>query len=371
MRLALIVATITMALVTQPTAAAPSQQMRPARDPSAQTHAPAAVPGDTLDGKARFPLASLDPPAPTNLTNTNNYAQCTQHGGFGAGLACKSLLPLGRLALVWSYVAGHASVTGFHVYRVDGGQRSLVSSQANGPGVTVFIVDPPPPGGYAGACYAVSAYGGGAEGDLSSPFCAGSGGVVRTLMLAPQQNRGIQRSHVKKTGVNPDDEFVNESEANQVGYFYETQKDPVLGDRSVDTAYRLGLLFDASPLNGRTIISARLKMSVDSTWIDAPFPEPANVSDHHTSCAGKIGVGIDRWWTHSDWIENSIMASPGRFQGPGVSMDVTPIVRMWSSGQPNFGVVLQAEEENFGAFTEASCLTSYVPGSFALEVQYE
>ena len=309
--------------------------------------------------------------APTGVTSTTDVQVCSQHGGFGFGLACKALLPQGRLVLVWRYATTLAPVTGFHVWRVDGGAHALVADQSGGADATGVVLDAPPPGGYAGACYALSAYGGGAEGALSAPFCAGAGGVVQTLVLRPLQNRSIGRFHTVMTGVNPEDKFDNEVEANQVGYIYETQKDAITGDRSVAAASRLGLLFDAAPLAGRTIVSARLKLSVQDAWIDAPFTGPENVTDHHTSCAGKIAVGIDRWWTNTDWIDDAVVVSPGRYQGPDVAMDVTPIVRQWASGQPNFGLVLQGEEENFAAFTEASCLTSYTPGSYELDVEYE
>jgi hypothetical protein len=143
------------------------------------------------------------------------------------------------------------------------------------------------------------------------------------------------------------------------------------GDIQDDYIYRAALLFDISSLAGRTIRSAHLAMSVDNAYLDPSMSWETIPSDHRTSCAAKIGVGLARWWSYSDWIEDAIVLRPGEYNGPDISMDVTPIVQGWRHGEPNFGIVLEGEEENLNAFTEKGCITTYQPASIKLVVEYQ
>lgn len=307
---------------------------------------------------------------PTGLTSVTDPQVCTQHGGVGAGLACKALLPQGRLALVWSWQAGETAATGFHIYRVDHGQHSSVGDQSNGGAVTVFIVDPPTADGYASACYAISAFGGGQESSLSTAYCPGGGATVQTFSLPLTTLRSSQRvgsSIVAYAGLSDQ----SDSGAITVGYSYKLVTGP---DHWIDSAWRTGLLFDASQVMGRKIISARLKLSVDKAWVWSGEPQ-ANLSssptDRATSCAAKIGVGVDHWWNNNEWIDGTTVLTPGLYTGPDFSMDVTAIVSAWANRGTNYGFVLEGEEENFGAETKKGCVTQYVPGAAVLEVQFQ
>jgi hypothetical protein len=372
MRLALIVATITTAVVTLPAAAAPSQQMRPARVPPAQLPAPAPIPDDTLHGGARFPLASLDLPAPTNLTNTNDYAQCTKHGGFGAGLACKASLPGGSMALIWQYPA-QQKVIGFHVYilNVASPDKLLVDTQALGATTTIAIEAPQYPN--PDRCYAVTAYTASQESDLSNLFCQ-SGGIhlMQKTDLAAATWRSSALLNITKTN-----ETARTPVTPMVGYSYATTKGTLAsGDFYQNFAMRTGVMFDVTPFGSQHIVSATLKLEVNRTWTNRFFlTETGAASDdslpdsHAKSCIAKILQGGDRWTKNGDWIEDgALIAETGVSDGPDITVDVTKIVRAWASGQENRGIVLEGEEENLTAFTEKACVTQYFPESLQLEI---
>lgn len=321
-------------------------------------------------------------PAPDHLASTDDPTVCTAHGGLAAGLACKALLPQGRLALVWDYPAG-SNVAGFHIFRVDGGQRTLIYDQPNGAAAKAYVVDSPPQGGYASACYAVTAYNVTDESASSTPFCGGQARTVQTLTLAPQYWRVATGHHFKDTHLGNSENSGRDGQAAQtgqptVGYSYATHK-TVYGDKSLNLVDRLGLKFDVAALVGanKRIVSARLQMTVDSAWTgsDSVFDtsyNPHPPSEHRTSCAAKIGDGISYWENYADWIESTVEASPGVVNGPSLSLDVTRFVNAWvNQAHPNYGLVLQGEEENLDAFTEQSCWTTYVPGSIRLQIQYD
>lgn len=315
---------------------------------------------------------SLTPP--TGLTTTVNQTMCSQHGGFGAGLACKALLPQGRIALIWDYGKSNR-VKGYNIYRVDNGQQSLVYVQDAGINAKAWVIDPVPEGGYAGACYAVSAYGVKEESKLSSSVCADPTKSIQTLSLAPIDWRLGFKINGRGQNLLDQSSLAGVGQP-RVGYNYTTFKQNVGAfDYNSDSIARVGLRFDLSPIAGRNIHvdSARLLLTVDSSWtgqgnLDANGPP----NDHETSCTAKIGSGRDYWWDkkRSDWIEGDVELTPGETHGPDVSLDVTKIVGGWANGQRNFGLVLQGEEENLLAFTEKSCMTVYVTDSIRLEIKY-
>ena len=321
-------------------------------------------------------------PPPTQLKNTNEQTVCSAHGGFAAGLACKALLPQGRLALVWDYPA-RDDVVGFHIYRVDGGQSALVYDQANGAKVKVYVVDPPPADGYAAACYAVAAYSATQESAPSAPFCGNQARINQTVSLTPQVWRLGTGYHMKDTHLGNYDNSQRSGTAAgtgapTVGYSYTTHKTS-WGDKSYDMIDRLGLKFDLQSLAGgnKHIVSAHLKMRVDSSWTGenyltgTSYDHPA-ASDHRTSCLAKVGVGVSYWENYSDWIEDAVVSQPGIMNGPNISVDVTRIVTDWvENGQTNYGFVLEGEEENLEAFTEKSCITTYLPDSLQLDITYD
>jgi hypothetical protein len=323
---------------------------------------------------------------PTGLTETSDYATCTAHGGLGAGLACKASLPKGGMALVWSYAS--TKISGFHVYQVQIGSgpggvtRTLAGSQDNGAGATIFILDGAPPGGYfqdlSGAirCYSVTAYSGDTESDYlaGGAYCGTNHLPMQTVSLKPYwRSAGLQNiAKQPETSYNPGRQLV--------GYNYSTDKADGLGaDSYTDDALRTGLMFDLGGLRAAHIVSARLRMEVNRTWNGSFLYAREAVSgvatDHSTSCIAKIFQAKTRWWkpeAGNDWIDEGAMVQmPGGADGPDVTFDLTKLVRSWASEEvENRGLVLEGAEENLKAFTEAGCMTEYVPDSTVLEVTY-
>ncbi len=343
--------------------------------PSMTPQAPAPTGRDSVSDR---PPGFLLPP-PSGLTNADDPKICGAHGGVGAGLACKALLPLGRLALVWEYPA-RTDVIGFHIYRVDGDQHALVAEQSNGAAVKAYVIDPPPEDGYAAACYAVSAFSASQESSASSPFCGAQARLAQTLSLSPTAVMSSwMGSSSSSTGVSNGSTIRRDVDNRpSVGFQHSTQKN-VFGDLASNTAYRLGIYFDISPVMHRKIRSARLQLEVASTWqgkgnIGAPFPhyQARDVpSDHQSSCAAILSEGTARWWNYTEWILDSPVKSAAA-QGPDISIDVTDIVNGWANDRrENFGFVLKGEDEDLTAFTERSCVTQYVPASLKLVIQYD
>ena len=145
----------------------PSTATGTARDPASHVRPPQ----QTFDGSAEV-AQTFTLSTPTRLVSTTDPQVCSKHGGFVIGLACQATLAQGHLVLVWDFAANRATVTGFHIYRVtDPSANSVVhvGDQANGADVSAFVVETPPAGGYNGACYEVSAFGGGRSPAGASP----------------------------------------------------------------------------------------------------------------------------------------------------------------------------------------------------------
>ena len=145
---------------------------------------------------------------------------------------------------------------------------------------------------------------------------------------------------------------------------------------AMNTIARGGLYFDVGRLSQRHIMSAKLHVSVDVSYLDA------GGIDHGTSCASEIALGADRWWTRSDWIlvagqqtsashvyDTPARLQPGSASGPDATYDITPIVADWAQGkEPNFGIVLMTDDTVIDGFSENACYTTYTP-EISLEVK--
>jgi hypothetical protein len=334
-----------------------------------QSRAPALTAEDLrLAGRLRVNKLA----APAGAASTADPKTCTDHGGLGGGLACAALLPQGRLALVWSW-AGTAA-DGFNVYRVDGGQRTRVGRQANGKDVTLYVIDPVPADGYSGKCYAVSAYRGAEESDLSAPACTDGGTAMQTATLTPGAADSSTRANQIQTGIAdyPAGEiYVYDSGVYAAGYDYYREVS-FWGDFARSQFSRLAILFDTSPLSNKTIYTAHLKLTVATTKVNQD-PDPKVNSDHSTSCVKRVGLATANWWLyHGDWIEVPAATAPRIDQvGPNVDIDVTDFVRGWAQApKTNFGIVLMGDNENLSTFTNAACRTAYDPASVQLQVQF-
>jgi len=117
-----------------------------------------------------------------------------------------------------------------------------------------------------------------------------------------------------------------------------------------DMIYRVAISFDDTVFRGRTILSARLQMYAGQGWNAASdWTQPSSTG---WSCTAKIGVPTSSWWTSKpigaagDWIDGPMLVTVGPVFGPNVSLDVTPIVKRWSEGEPNEGLLLEGQTEN-------------------------
>ncbi len=373
MRPTFIIFTIAVSLCALPASVA--AQHRTARSASGMTAPqlpqPPAASSDTLHDRVQDRPGDAQLPTPTGLTNTNDYAQCTQHGGLGAGFACKASLPGGSMALIWQYPP-RVQIIGFHIYilGITDPHRLLVDTQALGAATTIAIMDPQAPN--PARCYAVTAFTASEESDLSNLFCDTTGAhLMRKINLLPNwRSSGLlnvtKRNEVPRSPSTP-----------MVGYAYNTDRGiTASGDAYVNFALRTGMMFDVTSLKGQQIVSATLKMEVNRTWTnrfmldDGGAATTDSLPDSHTkSCTAKFFLGGDRWTNNADWIEaGALIAETGVADGPDISIDVTKTVRAWASGKENRGFVLEGEEENLTAFTEGACVTQYLPESLQLTV---
>ncbi|MGH7488585.1 MAG: hypothetical protein ACREMY_23745, partial [bacterium] len=213
-------------------------------------------------------------PAPTGLRSTTDVAECGRHAAvFGGGIVCTAVLPKGQLVLVWDW-NGVGKLDGYRIYQVDNGLHATVGMQAPGKDITLFVV-PPPSNGYTGKCYAVTAYMGDQESDLSNVFCTEGGSLVQTVTLSPQHSKSIQRFAFHASGVllPADDPPQMLSRPFSVGYIY-TSDVSKLGDNSSTNIARTGLYFDMSGVMHKSIRAARLKLTVGTTIIGGSYGQP-------------------------------------------------------------------------------------------------
>jgi hypothetical protein len=336
---------------------------------------------------------------PTGLTSTLAQQDCSAHGGFAGGLACMAGIPQGWLPLIWNFCSG-CTADGFHVYRIDGGHHDLVPIPANGPGVTLAVLNVPP-GGFAGKCYAVAAFRGSLESTLSNPFCVRSGGgPLHTVFLRPIHERsseaeaswsavpmlgcaGGQWSHTEN---NPDGLWV--------GYYHAVwavwNESPVgipLPCHDWDNRLDRGAIaFDVSSLQGKHIYLAYVHLTVDTTQIydygqTGGIDRSHYLTDHATSCASHVGLGQNAWWNGTGWIPTTASAYIAERQGPNVTYDVTSLMSPMVSGW-NFGLVFTGDytldgsaNPNLGGgeldvnAVPSMCLTHY-RDVITLEVKY-
>jgi hypothetical protein len=298
------------------------------------------------------------------LTSTVDPQVCGAHAGL-AGFICLASIPAGYLTLVWDWAPSTAyqDLDGYRIYRVDGGRRTLVETQTSAD-IKIQAFQQPP-SGFAGQCFAVSAYKGGAESALSAPFCPGRGSATQTVTLNATQQRSSYISGGDTTGFSP---FVGgyggqgTESGLLVGYASSTKKS-LTGDDFHNVAHRVGFLFDTAGVRGRSIYRASLKLHVLASQV-------GTAHDTAWSCASAIGIAFDSWWQSQTWINGEFGdVNPGRVHGPDVALDVTKIVADWASGRAsNYGFVLKGDSEDMGAFKNDWCLSTFATPT--LEIVY-
>ena len=115
-------------------------------------------------------------PFPTGLTTTQDSKVCAQHAGLAGAFGCSAGLLNGMFALVWD--CANCKVDGYHLFNVSGGVSQPVSIPANGGEFTAALLTPT---NRDVGCYAVRAYRGANESELSNTFCTGGGsaGIIQ------------------------------------------------------------------------------------------------------------------------------------------------------------------------------------------------
>jgi hypothetical protein len=346
--------------------------------------------GDQYSNKANFTVSCGAPPspsspishsligstvlqtffvtAPTGMGITHDTPTCSAHGGFGGGLACTAGLQAGMLALVWNCAGCKAD--GYHLYRVDGGQHTLLSAggaYASDASVTLALLSPPSDG-FNGKCYAVTAYKGPNESALSNWTCAGAGSVATTTTLYPTQALHWHHDRQSRTGtLGHTDAPADRYDATlYVGYADHYGENP-FGDFYYDQFNRSGVLFDLSSLAGHPINKAILKLSAFASWHDYDSTDyvklmTANLSAQSPSaCVSIVDLATDHWWQNNDLANSVSFVAPGEIMGPDFTIDVTNAVAKWTgpAAPPNYGFVLRGDDENdtWHGNTNHVCLT--------------
>ena len=318
-------------------------------------------------------------PAPAQLTYTNDAAACVAHAGGGGsslgivgGLVCKSLVPQGKLVLIWNYPR-NAVIQGFRVYEsVAGGPEQLLATQD--PGVTLYLPDPPQPGGYAGACFRVTALTRNQESRPSDWFCGARARLIHTVLLKPIIVRSSTNGNDESHGTSS----LDYQEKYLTGYIFDTGTDSGVNWYN-NYIFRGGVLFDPSQLSGHKIFSAKLRLQVEwscSTADSASKPQSGDCVDQFTNCGALLFEGSPDhpWWRDRHWIDiGPPIATAIPKAGPVVVIDVTRSVQGWLSGRPNVGLVMAGDNENLvqaAIRPDTACHTNYVRDSIALEVSY-
>jgi hypothetical protein len=362
-------------------------------EPPAPTTAPVSVPtvtatytfrkAMTASGIKNVPIAHTNPPpvemlpAPTGLTSTLDAPTCTQHAGVVGGLVCNSLTAQGDLALIWSYNANTPDVTGFRVYRVDGGQYKLVNTGTGGASVTLAVF-PPQTGGTP--CYEVAAYSSSGDGVPSPQYCPGANSTYQVIQVIPDPiTLGTWFYTAFGAPASPPDGGYSVGSL-MAGYSSTHDSGGLLSFTS--------LLYLTTSPSFHQFISAHLKMNVVSATVG---PNASNTSvNSTTSCVAMLAEVPNVWPNTPYWnFPEYSLGAPGGItganapnppdmteQGPQVSWDITPWITDFLN-HDTWGFVLLGRDvldgSSTGNWTPRSdvCVTTFDPKSVILEFEYQ
>jgi hypothetical protein len=330
-------------------------------------------------------IFTVVPPAPDSLTNTTDPPTCTNHAGFGGGLACLAGIPNGQLALIWNWtpVKGVPKVDGFNVYRVDGGQHTRVAQQnakLDSGAVATLALLAKPSDGFNGKCYVVTAYLGKGESGDSGYFCAGGyqgGPIVESFNLAPNNLRTVDH-HYSYTGYGPGCGLSNTGTGSRPGLWvgfihsYVSAAGFTCGeDTFVD---QTAVSFN---LGAAGIILRNPKASVQSATLTFKRTDGTQ-----GSCLAGLRLAAADWTNATDLIPNtdyytnipwspsgaSVNAGGVVISGPNYSFAVSKPINDWAKGvTTNYGWVLTGGNEDTSGFHDNNqCESSY--GGFALTI---
>ena len=331
------------------------------------TGAPWCAPGPVAIGNHARTTLDERPPAgrligaaqPTSLHRTNDVRECQRHAG---NFFCAALKgdAANLLVIVWD--AGPAA-SAYHLYRTDGGQRTLVATQdqrfagvlPSALGLESVV---------AGSCFSVTETRDAVESVPSDPYCVGNDvpAKAQTVVLAPTHERSSRsyRGHTPKIGSGG----TNWSGFDiwpglVVGYEHSTNDMGLPGDEWANNIYRTGLFFDLAFLADKHVDFARLEIRIDETIRAAPHDHTVSY-DSYTNCVATVAAGVDTWWTQNTPLVHGEPSIAVNGTGGRVRFDMSDIARAWAAHTANFGLVLVGANEDLAAFTEATCRTRFV-----------
>lgn len=323
----------------------------------------------------------VQPPAPDSLTNTTDPPTCTNHAGLGGGIACLAGIPKGQLALIWNWspIKGVADVDGYKVYRVDGGQHTLIYTQANRKDVTLALVDPPSDG-FNGKCYVVTAYLGKGESHDSGYFCAGGyqGGPIVENFTAQLNNIDDVWHRYHFDGGGPGCGLTaggtGADPGNNVGYWHAYDSSAGFTCSETTLVYQTAIGFN---LGAAGIVLRNPKASVQNATLSFQRTDGTN-----TNCLAGVRRPTGDWTgaqgliPATDFISNiptgdgvSVNGGGVKIGGSSYQLDVTGAVNNWAKGVwTNYGLLLTGPNEDTSGYHDNNhCESKF--GGFSLSIQ--
>jgi hypothetical protein len=328
------------------------------------------------------------PPPPDSLNNTTDPPTCTNHAGFGGGLACLAGIPKGQLALIWNWtpIKGVPNVDGFNVYRVDGGQHTRVAQQNakldSGAAATLALLDPPSDG-FNGKCYVVTSYVGTTESHDSGFFCAGGyqgGAIVESFTQQPTAMQTFSHHYHFDGGCGLTQTGTLPSAPNLVGFYHGYSWGPFDKTCQVDnTAWETALGFD---LGGAGTILRNPKANLQSATLTFQRMDGSTAScvagvhlptiDWSHFAGQMIPVPHDDYRGNIPWGPAGVNADLGVVKisngGGSYVIDVASAVSDFAKGnRANHGFLLVGGNEDFSGEDNTHCDVSY--GNFTLNIK--
>jgi hypothetical protein len=298
---------------------------------------------------------------PANVRSVASAQDCGAHVGPIGALVCPDMMKSGDLLLIWDWQAGDGpDITGYKIYTGNGvsvqsGAYSgtLVATRAN-KGVTLFDVPKPSDGkGFAGRCYAVTAYAGSNESAASPVFCAGGNAAARTVTFAPVRELSISKKSKDNHEI-PSDNRTRYGER-VVGYNYIAIKGGILADTAIVWISRYAMQFDVGSLAGHRVVEAHVTVGTLPHQASSP------------NCTNSVGYGFSDWWNEG-WPDGTFANPNMTLLNGSLTIDATNAVANWMAGRLNQGLILRNDDENLYAFTNKRCETYY--GKPVLSVTY-
>jgi len=342
-------------------------------------------------------LNPVNPPQPPAIVQSLN--DCTQAlGVLVGGLSCPALLAQlskqsGSVGLAWgAWVPCSApscvqQIDGYTIYKVttqvtgSGGrlgvhlltQSQTKIGQANAQARLSVVT------ASSGDCFALTAYAGGKESDLSSAAC-----VPATYSVAPQRMELRPSLHLYTWTLQPGAQNCTTATVGPSNLLVHPGQDLIGIARAQDiptddcdlhystNGYfaRSAEYFDVSSLRGKSIVGSQLVVSVVMAW-GAAVPR-------HPPCGVAYVVGV----ASQDWTRGWDVGTPVPLNGIGsqfanlgpplytglAQFDVTNIVKGWLKGDPNYGFAYQDRYEDTSGLKPGDWCLNFINGK--LEVQY-